>query len=180
MALAVALMIIVVNKATAQGFHQLTASDFRGTPKPRMPGHIAYTNSTIDFKYSAYRDNDGSYKLYATVQLILNNDRCWLDIKKVISQQMLDEVLNHEQGHYIIAYMQQQEILRQVNRTRFSNNYDAEAKYLFNTIDAKYVQLNKDYEADTQHMQNRQQQHSWDEYFKKRLTYAPPVTAERY
>jgi len=185
MALAVAFMIsvfpmIVRNKATAQGFHQLTVSDFRGVPKPRMMGHIAYTNCTIDFKYTSYRDKDGTYKLYATVQLILNRDRCWLDLKKVTSQQMLNEVLNHEQGHYIIAYMQQQEILRQVNRTRFTANYTYEAKNLFNTIDAKYDQLNKDYEADTGNMQIREQQHSWDAYFAKRLNTSPPLAQRGY
>ena len=129
MALAVALMIIVRNEATAQGYHQLTPSDFLGTPKPRVMGHVAYTNCTIDFKYTANRQRDGNYALYATVQLILNRDKCWLDTRN-ISKQMMDEVLNHEQGHYIIAYMEQQELLRQINRTRFTRNYRAEAMQL--------------------------------------------------
>lgn len=174
------LQILMSNKAMAQGYHQLTSSDFQGSPKPRMMGNIAYTNCTIDFKYSPYRDKDGSYRLYATVQLILNRERCWLDFNKVTSKQMLDEVINHEQGHYIIAYMQQQEILRQVNRTRFTANYRAEATNLFNTIDAKYSQLNKDYEADTRNMQNRQQQQSWDVFFQKRLSTAPPLAQTGY
>ena len=114
MALAVALMIIVRNEAMAQGYHQLTPSDFMGIPKPRVTGHVAYTNCTIDFKYRAYRDNDGSYRLYATVQLILNRDRCWLDTRNINSKPMMDEVLNHEQGHYLIGALCVLEFLRRV------------------------------------------------------------------
>lgn len=175
MALAVALMIIVMNGATAQGYHQLTTADFMGIPKPRVTGHVAYTNCTIDFKYRAYPDRDGTYRLYATVQLILNRDRCWLDTRNIVSKQMLDEVLNHEQGHYLIAYMEQQELLRQINRTRFTANYKAEAVQLFNAVDARYKELNQNYETGTQHMQNREQQRSWDDYFRKRLDTAPPL-----
>ena len=179
MALAVALMIIVRNEAMAQGYHQLTPSDFQGVPKPRVMGHVAYTNCTIDFKYRAYRERDGTYGLYATVQLLLNRDRCWLDTRN-ISKQMLGEVLNHEQGHYIIAYMEQQELLRQINRTRFTSNYKAEAMQLFDTVDAKYKEINQNYETGTQHMQNRAQQRSWDDYFKQRLDNAPPLAQNGY
>jgi hypothetical protein len=86
---------------------------------------------------------------------------------------MLSEILKHEQGHYLIAYLEQQEILRQIGKTRFSYNYRNEAMALFNRIDAKYKQLNSNYDDDTQHMTNRQQQRSWDLYFQKRLEYEP-------
>jgi len=180
MALAVALMIIVMNEAMAQGYHQLTPTDFQGVPKPRVMGHVAYTNCTIDFKYRAYRDKEGAYRLYATVELLLNRDRCWLDTRNISTKQMLDEVLNHEQGHYIIAYMEQQELLRQINRTYFTANYKTEAMQLFDTVDAKYKELNDNYEAGTQHMQNRAQQQSWNDYFAKRLDNAPPLARTGY
>jgi hypothetical protein len=180
MALAVALMIIVRNEAMAQGYHQLTPADFQGIPKPRIMGHVAYTNCTIDFRYSAFRDRDGSYKLYATVQLMLNRDRCWLDTRNIVSKLVMDEVINHEQGHYIIAYMEQQELLRQINRTRFTRNYKAEAMQLFDAVDAKYKELNESYETATQHMQNKVEQRSWDDYFRKRLDTAPPLAQNGY
>jgi hypothetical protein len=64
-----------------------------------------------------------------------------------------------------------------VNRTRFSANYQNEAMAIFNRIDAKYKQLNIDYDEDTEHSTNKQQQHSWDIYFAKRIEYMPPVNA---
>jgi hypothetical protein len=176
MAWAIAFVLLfLINGALAQGYHQLTAADFKGSPHPRIPGNIAYTNCTIHFTYQVNKQNRNDYLLTANVQLIMNHDRSWLDSKNIGSEKMLNEILNHEQGHYMIAYMQQQEILRQINRTRFGANYQAQAQALFDRIDAKYKQLNDNYETDTRNMQDRVQQHSWDMYFKKRLEYMPPV-----
>jgi predicted secreted Zn-dependent protease len=86
---------------------------------------------------------------------------------------MLAEVLKHEQGHYNIAYMEQQELLREVGRTRFEADYQNRAQEIFDRIDAKYKQLNLDYDEDTQHMTNRLQQISWDKYFQRKLEYMP-------
>ena len=86
---------------------------------------------------------------------------------------MLTEVLRHEQGHYFIAYMEQQELLRAVSKTVFQSDYQYTAQQIFNQIDAKYKQLNEDYDTDTQHMINREQQSSWNAYFQKRMAYMP-------
>jgi len=88
---------------------------------------------------------------------------------------MLAEILKHEQGHYTIAYMEQQEVLREVNKIRFRADYQQRAAEIFNRIDAKYKQLNLDYDDDTAHMTNRVQQHSWDVYFYRKLQFMPPV-----
>jgi hypothetical protein len=171
-AAAICLMTIGANAQQYQRYHPLTINDFMGTPRPNARGVVAYTNCTIDFKYEA-SNRSGSYILTATVNLLLNNYKSWLDRSRVTSQELLAEILKHEQGHYLIAYLEQQEILRQISKTRFSNNYRNEAMALFNRIDAKYKQLNFNYDEDTQHMTNRQQQHSWDLYFQKRLEYEP-------
>ena len=88
---------------------------------------------------------------------------------------MLAEVVKHEQGHYTIAFMQQQELLRTLNKTRFGTNYKAQAAAIFDQVEAKYKQLNDNYDEDTSRSLNREQQHSWDEYFKKRIMYMPPA-----
>lgn len=171
-AAAICLMTITANAQQYQRYHPLTINDFLGTPRANAGGVVAYTNCTIDFKYEA-SNRSGSYILTATVNLLLNNYKSWLDRSRVTSQEVLTEILKHEQGHYLIAYLEQQEILRQISKTRFSNNYRNEAMALFNSIDAKYKQLNSNYDEDTQHMTNRQQQHSWDLYFQKRLEHEP-------
>ena len=168
----IALFLLTINAASAQQFHQLTVNDFGGAPRANARGVVAYTNCTIDFKYQASRQN-GGYILNAFVRLILNTQKSWLDRSQISSGQLLAEVLKHEQGHYTIAYLEQQEVLREIGKTRFSRNYQYEAMAIFNRIDAKYKQLNADYDEDTQHMTDRMQQHSWDVYFQKQLQFMP-------
>jgi hypothetical protein len=161
-----------VTSASAQSFHQLTIDDFQGIPHYDKQGVIAYTNCTIDFRYEAHRE-PGYYRLNFNIRLTLNNNKSWMDKRKVTSGEMLAEILKHEQGHYLIAYLEQQELLRTVSRTVFQSDYQHVAKNIFESVDAKYKQLNYSYDADTQHMLNRTQQQSWDAYFKKQLEYLP-------
>ncbi|GGH11784.1 DUF922 domain-containing protein [Mucilaginibacter phyllosphaerae] len=173
---ALALLCFTLAPAWAQPHRMLSVNDFQGTPRPNGRGVIAYTNCTIDFKYQASRRGD-DYIIHANVRLFMNNYKSWIDRSRISSAEQLAEILKHEQGHYTIAYLEQQEVLRAIERTRFTANYTAEAMNLFNRIDAKYKQLNQDYDEDTEHMVNRQQQHSWDIYFAKRLQYMPQENA---
>jgi hypothetical protein len=151
----------------AQSYRELTIDDFQGRPLSH-DGTIAYTNCSIDFKYQAYRKN-GYYQLYFDIRLNMNRDRSWMDKERISSAEMLAEVLKHEQGHYIIAYLEQQELMREVRKTSFGSDYQQKAQAIFDHIDAKYKQLNQDYDEDTRHMANRVQQVSWDKYFRREL-----------
>ena len=171
---AIALGLIINNGAYAQeGYRRLTIHDFQGTPHPQN-GSISATHCSIDFHYHV-RGEKNHYQLTFDIKLIMDKDQSWMDKRRVLSQELLSEVLNHEQGHYTISYMEQQELLRETARTRFTANYQAEANALFDRIHAKYELLNNNYDEDTQHMCNRTQQHSWDVYFQKRLMYMPPI-----
>ncbi len=165
-------------KVAAQPYRVLTVDDFRGTPRTNNGEVVAYTNCSIDYRYEAHRAKN-YYQLNFIINLEMNHEKSWVDRQHITSPQMLAEILKHEQGHYIIAFMEQQELLRAVSKTVFYADYQAQAADIFNRIDAKYKQLNLDYDADTQHMTNRQQQQSWDAYFKKRLEYMPPTENSR-
>ncbi len=170
-----AALCLVFGTAFSQQYRLLTVNDFQGVPHTNNGATIAYTNCSINFRYDAHRQRD-YYQLNFNIDLKLNTDKSWMDRSHITSKAMLDEVLKHEQGHYTIAYMEQQELLRTVSRTVFRGDYQYQAANIFNRIDAKYKQLNLDYDEDTQHMINRVQQQSWDAYFKKKLEYMPPVT----
>src|SRR3569833_2593471 len=157
--------------AQQQEFHQLNADDFKGTPRSDQ-FTVAYTNCSINFHYQARRERN-YYLLDFNIGLTLNNYKSWLDKSRIKTPELLAEVLRHEQGHYNIAYMEQQELLRTLRKNVFYSDYQTVAQAIFDRIDAKYKQLNLDYDADIQHMQNRTQQQSWDAYFKKKLTYMP-------
>ncbi len=154
-------------------YHQLSVDEFAGKPGG-IPGMVAYTSCYIDFRCRVTNDKRNNINVIADVQLIFNRDKSWIDKRKVSSATMMADILKHEQGHYTIAYMQQQELIRTVNKTRFSANYQVEANAIFDRIHAKYQQLNNNYDTDTRNSLDKVQQHSWDEYFKKRIMYMPP------
>jgi hypothetical protein len=173
------LLLLASSPLFAQSFRQLTADDFQGYPRANNRGVVAYTSCTIDFRFQASHQ-DGEYILHFNVRLDMNSNRSWIDRSRISSQQSMAEILKHEQGHYNIAYLEQQDVLRAVNHTRFTANYQNEAMAIFNRIDARYKQLNIDYDEDTEHSINRQQQHSWDLYFAKRIENMPPLNAGTY
>jgi hypothetical protein len=168
-----ALCLFLVSAASAQFYHKLTVSDFKGAPQGSGDGTIAFTNTMIDYRYVPSWHN-GYYRLDFTIRLIVNKNESWLNRSKISSPEMLAEILKHEQGHYNIAYLEQQELLRTVGRTVFHDDYLVQAKSILHRIDAKYKQLNQSYDDDTNHMLNRTQQQSWDAYFKKQLEFMPP------
>jgi len=178
---AAGLWLCVNNLASAQdGYHLLTVEDFRGSPQATSNNTVAHTKCTIDFHYEGTGQGD-NFKVNFEVSLTVDRQRSWIDMKRVTDNKQLARILSHEQGHYTISYMEQQELLRMVNRTRFDENYyRLQASDLFSRIHAKYQQLNANYDLDTQNMRNQIQQHSWDVYFQKRLLYMPPVERVGY
>jgi len=153
--------------ANAQSYHKLTVDDFQGPPN-YSDGSIAFTNCSIEFSYTAHKEKN-YYLLHFTILVKVDNDKSWLDRNKTCSGSVLAEILKHEQGHYNFAYLEQQELLRAVSRTVFYDDYQRVANDIFNRIDAKYQNLNRNYDEDTQHSTNRVQQHSWDMYFTRAL-----------
>jgi hypothetical protein len=163
------LLIIFSASASAQPFRKLTPSDFRGATRPGNFAEVAETSCTIEYAYSARREND-YYILSFNIKLIMNNDQSWMDRSRVNTPALMAEILKHEQGHYNISYLEQQELLRTVSHTVFRDNYKQLAGAIFDRIDAKYRQLNLDYDNDTQNSMNKVQQHSWDTYFARALS----------
>ncbi|MBE9584699.1 hypothetical protein IM792_09605 [Mucilaginibacter sp. JRF] len=172
----VALLCSATNSFAQQGYKTLTANDFQGMPRRSSFGAVAYTNCSISYNYTVKRIK-GVFKIDFEVSMVMNKDKSWLDVTRIKSPEMMVEVLRHEQGHYAIAYLQQQEVLRTFNRTQFGRDYSMVIADIFNRIDAKYQQLNKDYEDDTNHMQNRAQQAVWDKHLQKKVSNLPPLTA---
>jgi len=161
--------------AVAQPYKRLTSADFRGEPNGPA-GDVGFTNCSITYTYKAHREG-GYYKLDFTILLLMDHYASWIDRTQVNTPEKMVEILKHEQGHYNLAYLEQQELLRTVSHTVFRGNYHAVADAIFDRIDAKYKQLNIDYDADTQNSTNRVQQQSWNAYFDRALG---PILADRY
>lgn len=162
---AVALCFIDMLTAKAQ-YKLLNVNDFQGSPQRN--GHVAYTNCTIDFSYQP-TSMGRFYQLAFNIRVVMNKDRSWIDRSRITSNEMMADILKHEQGHYALAYMMQQEMLRVFNNTRYGSNYEQQVNTIFAAIKSKYQQLNNDYDEDTNHSIDRKQQVAWDLYFRQQL-----------
>jgi hypothetical protein len=177
---ALGIALVVSNLAIAQSsYRQLSVDDFRGAPRTTGDNAVAYTNCDVLFRYHVHAENN-IYQLTFDVRVLMQREKSWIDKRRVTSPAMMERVLNHEQGHYNIACLEQAEILREAARTVFDSNYETEASALFDRVHAKYDQLNNSYDLDTQHMLDEKQQHSWDVYFQRRMLYAPPIAKVGY
>lgn len=169
----VAMIIGGLHAAKAQSYRTLTVRDFEGRPEHGGDA-IAYTHCSVGFQYFA-RPENGYYRLDFNISLDMDKDKSWIDRARITSEGMMSEILDHEQGHYIIAYLEQQDLLRQVSKTVFREDYKYRAQEIFERVHAKYAQLNQDYDTDTNHSLNKVQQISWDKYFQRRLEYMPAL-----
>jgi len=169
------LLLFLCAAAVAQPYKRLTSADFQGEPNGPA-GDIGFTNCSITYTYKAHNEG-GYYKLDFTILLVMDHYKSWIDRNQVNTPERMAEILKHEQGHYNLAYLEQQELLRTVSHTVFYGNYHAVADAIFDRVEAKYKQLNEDYDSDTQNSTNRVQQHSWDTYFDHTLG---PILADKY
>jgi hypothetical protein len=85
------------------------------------------------------------------------------------------EILKHEQGTTTLPTWNSRKCCALGEPHPLYGQLQNEAMDIFNRIDAKYKQLNIDYDEDTEHSTNKQQQHSWDIYFAKRIENMPPL-----
>jgi hypothetical protein len=161
------LLMFMCAAAAAQPYKKLASSDFRGIPQTAS-GDIAFTNCSISYAYKAHSEGD-YYKLDFSILLLVDHERSWIDRNQVNTADKMTEILKHEQGHYNLAYLEQQELLRTVSHTVFRANFQSVADAIFKRIDAKYQQLNLDYDNDTANSTNVVQQHSWNAYFDRVL-----------
>jgi len=168
-----ALLLMLTTRAAfaQQGYRQLTPNDFAGAVPPGSGFYVAHTSCNVTMKYDVQR-YQGNYRLTFNISLLLNRDRSWLNRQMITNADMMAEVLRHEQGHYQIAYLMQQEMISELNRGRYTGDYQRQANNIFNSIDEKYRKMNADYDSDTQHMQNRKQQAAWVDYLNREVALA--------
>jgi hypothetical protein len=163
------LFLAATGAAFAQpGYRLLTPYDFSGSVPPESGFYVAHTSCNVTMNYDVQRYR-GNYRLTFDIKLVLNRDRSWINRQMITNADMMAEVLRHEQGHYQIAYLMQQEMFRELTQTRYTGDYQRQTNNIFNRIDDKYRQMNADYDNDTQHMQNRKQQADWINFLNQQV-----------
>jgi len=165
---AVMFFILEAGATKGQGYRQLTAADFTGSVPAGSAFYVAHTSCNVTMRYNV-QSNRSNYRLTFDIALVFNPQRSWINRQMITNADMMAEVLRHEQGHYQIAYLMQQEIIRELNAFRYTGDYQRQANNIFNRIDEKYRRMNADYDSETMHMQDRKQQASWSAFLNRQI-----------
>lgn len=143
----------------------LTWSDFTGTPDKNSV-HDANTYWKINYSFSSinYKGDTADIKGFA-VKLELEKDRSWIKPGKETTN-----LLKHEQGHFDIGIICQQEFIQQVNKTIFLKpDFQKKIEELFSTIMIKYTLMGLKYDSETNHSKDQEKQDKWNNFFATKL-----------
>ncbi len=149
------------------GNRPLQWTDFTGKPDNSNP-HSALTGVMINYSFSGVQFNGSRATLNGfEAALQLDQKNSWLKKGKES-----DELLKHEQGHFDISILCLQELLKKVFQTSFSrDNYKMELQNISNETFKKYADMNVQYDKETNHSINKEEQLKWNAFISKQLQY---------
>ncbi|MGI4875423.1 MAG: DUF922 domain-containing protein [Janthinobacterium lividum] len=131
--------------------------DFASPYWARTDWHVSYTYRTTSFRYDTLRLN-------VKVQVLLK-PTSW-----VLPNRQTDELLMHEQGHFNFALLLASLFKKAVVSTVFTKaDYAQKVKELFANILTEVKQLEVQYDAETNHMKNKEAQLSWNKKLEELL-----------
>lgn len=137
--------------------------DFTGPPDYTADLY-AYTYWYVSYKWDAFQFRGDTAKWKVNVTLELGKDS-WKKADKVT-----DILLEHEQGHFNIGWLFAIAFQKRVNATAFfRQNYESRIAEIFKEELEKYRKLELQYDKETKHFHDREQQKKWDLFFKKEL-----------
>lgn len=117
----------------------------------------AFTYWVITYSFSRPAFEGDKARVKATVRLLLRSDS-WVKPDKKTSL-----LLNHERGHFKIGRICAREIEETINSMTFDrDDYAKQIDAVYWEIIKKYVELEKQYDRETDHYKNRAQQEMWD------------------
>lgn len=169
--LALALLLLCSTAVTAQTViingerttRPLSWDDFMGEPDQSVDLY-AYTYWYLSYKWDPFIFSRDTVKWKVDVTLELEK-RSWKKGDKVTPA-----LLEHEQGHFSIGRLCAIAFQQRVNNTVFfRHNYTSRIAAIFNEELAKFRKLEVQYDKETDHFHNREQQNKWNLYFKKEL-----------
>jgi len=156
---------IIINDVQRDG--KLTWNDFPEKNDPNL-AFVAYIK--YDYKYSI-----PSFKLENNVivpaevigTLEFNRNESW-----VRPGMQSEEILEHEQGHFNIGILTIREIMKELKSIRFQPKEKNPKQILdgiVEKISKKYTEMEKQYDLETNHSQNKENQAKWNHFFREQL-----------
>jgi len=152
--------IIIDGKETSR---LLTWDDFKGRPDNAI-AYYAFTYWNTTYKYDAFQFKGDTVKWQVQIAVELGKNS-WKKKDKIT-----DTLLKHEQGHFDIGILCAMEMQETINTTIFlKNNYQSKLSTLIREIAEKYKKMDLQYDEETNHYANREQQWKWDAFFADKI-----------
>jgi len=126
--------------------------------------HFAYTYWNIFYKYDAFdfKGDTAKWKVIISVEPGSNSRKR--------KGKVTDTLLRHEQDHFDIGVLCAMEIQEKVNYTVFfRHDYQSRLMIIIKEVIEKYRKAELQYDKETEHFFNREQQWKWDSFFSAKL-----------
>lgn len=141
---------------------------FKGKPDANSP-FVALTALTWKYSYKAKIFKNGVTVKFLNED-ILDKNRSWVRLNQLRGTSMMQQILNHEQGHVNISFIMVREADKGLsNQTYSKHNYKTEIAQLANSISDFYYTMQKNYDEETRHGSNIKMQARWDKIINERL-----------
>ena len=152
-----------------EGNRKLVWSDFSGNVSRSSP-FAALTHYDYHYKIENVKVEKGIVKSSDfIVTLEFNPDKSWVKDGK-----QTDELLKHEQGHFDIAIVCVKELVAMYKkRTLTAFDFNESVKELTKETFQKYKELEAQYDEETDHSKNKEQQLKWNDFIAKQLALYP-------
>lgn len=148
-----------------EGNRLLQWSDFKGKPDDSSP-YFAYTAWKTNVKFSGVRF-EGEKAIFNGFEMTVEFDQNKSWVKK---GKETDELLKHEQGHFDVGLLYMQEVLNSVTAASFTrSSYKEEFKTFIEGIHLKYSEMGKQYDKETNHSINKEEQGKWNSFFAEQV-----------
>lgn len=144
------------NKIPYQENRKLVWDDFKGTPDPGKPFQ-ASTNSGISFSWSLKSSEKGSEFVYGVI-CSFHPDLSWV---KEASHS--DHLLAHEQLHFDITELHAREFRKALENYQVREAIKKDLDRLYKKNEQARQKMQRDFDAETKHSQNKQAQEKWQE-----------------
>lgn len=145
----------------------LGVNNFKGQP-PAGSYQSAHTVAQYDYVFKGKGD-----KMNLSIECWILQDSSWINWSKpeLKSQQVLKDLLKHEQGHFDVALLMAKRLRKSVGTVNFGNP-NTEVLRLKkvrqqNNLEGK--RLSDQYESETQNGMNKEAQLRWDNFLHQQL-----------
>ena len=141
----------------------LNWSDFEDKPISNSSA-AALTASGITFSYSIEKEEDEIVDFRTEVTCLFYPEKSWVKLNLAN-----DYILKHEQLHFNITELHARKFRKAISELKVSSKLKNKLNNLYDTINKASSEMQKRYDAETNHSINKEEQEKWHLYITSEL-----------